>query len=277
VSRLDAAFAPGRKALVAYLCMGDPSLEESIAIARACVTAGADILELGVPFSDPTADGPAIARASQRAIAAGGGLDATFRAAHAIRQAAPDVGLVVFGYYNPIFIYGETRCATAAAAAGIDALLVVDLPIEESVPLREAASAAGVGVVPLLAPTSGKERVAALQSTALKSSIPFVYYVSMTGVTGSGAIDARQAGLRAAEVRKQLDRPVVVGFGIDSREKARAAALGADGVVVGTALVRAIEAGRTADARRTSVAEIVRSLRAGIDEAVGPAAELGAT
>jgi tryptophan synthase alpha chain len=257
--------------------MGDPSLEESVAIAHACVGAGADVLELGVPFSDPTADGPAIARASQRAIAAGGGLDATFRAARAVRQTSPDVGIVVFGYYNPIFIYGETRAAAAAAAAGVDALLVVDLPIEESAALREAAGAVGVGIVPLLAPTSGKERISALKSAAPRSSIPFVYYVSMTGVTGSGAVDARQAGLRAAEVRAQLDRPVVVGFGIDSREKARAAALGADGVAVGSALVRAIEAGPTADARRTSVVDIVRILRAGIDEAIGPAAELGAT
>src|SRR5262249_14877863 len=205
-SRLDAVFddagRSGRRVLVAYLCMGFPSIDESIELAAAAVDAGADVLELGVPFSDPTADGPAIARASQRAIAAGGGLAATFRAARALRETAPHAGLVVFGYYNPIFTYGEERVAAEAARAGVDALLVVDLPLEESRPRRAAAGAHGMGVVPLLAPTSHKERVAAVRSAATsapaRSSIPFVYYVSMTGVTGSGSVDAREAGARAA-------------------------------------------------------------------------------
>jgi tryptophan synthase alpha chain len=269
VSRLDAAFQRGRKALVTYLCIGDPSVGESVALASACVRAGADVLELGTPFSDPTADGPAIARASQRAIAAGGGLEATIRAARAIRAAEPDVGLVLFGYYNPIFVYDETRAVRAAAQAGVDALLVVDLPIEESGPLREAAASVGVGFVPLLAPTSRAERVAAVKDATARGPVPFVYYVSMTGVTGSTAIDAGEAGARAGELRRQLSRPVVVGFGIDSREKARAAARAADGVVVGTAVVRAVEQGRTAEERKTSVEGIVRDLRAGVDEAAG--------
>jgi tryptophan synthase alpha chain len=267
VSRLDTAFARGRKVLVTYLCIGDPSVEESVALASACVRAGADVLELGMPFSDPTADGPAIARASQRAIGRGGGLEATIRAACAIRAAEPDVGLVLFGYYNPVFVYGETLAARAASEAGVDALLVVDLPIEESGPLREAAATGGVGFVPLLAPTSRAERVAAVKEAIGRGPVPFVYYVSMTGVTGSAAIDAGDAGARAADLRRQLGRPVVVGFGIDSREKARAAARAADGVVVGTALVRAIEDGRTAEARRASVETLVRELRAGVDEA----------
>jgi tryptophan synthase alpha chain len=267
VSRLDAAFASGRKVLVTYLCVGDPSVDESVALARACVRAGADVLELGMPFSDPTADGPAIARASQRAIAAGGGFEATVRAARAIRAAEPDVGLVLFGYYNPIFVHGEARAARAAAEAGVDALLVVDLPIEESGPLRKAAAGGGVGFVPLLAPTSRGERVAAVKGAIAEGPVPFVYYVSMTGVTGSGAIDAGEAGRRAAELRRQVGRPVVVGFGIDSREKARAAAKGADGVVVGTAIVRAIEEGRTGEERKASVERLVGELRAGVDEA----------
>jgi tryptophan synthase alpha chain len=266
MNRVDAAFAGGRKALVTYLCIGDPSIDESVALASACVRAGADVIELGTPFSDPTADGPAIARASQRAIAAGGGLDATLRAARAIRAAEPDIGLVLFGYYNPIFVGGEARIARAAAEAGVDALLVVDLPIEESGPLRDAAAAAGVGFVPLLAPTSRAERVAAVKEAIAHGPVPFVYYVSMTGVTGSLAIDAAQAGSRAGYLSRQLARPVVVGFGIDSREKARSASRAADGVVVGTALVRAVEQGRTAEERRASVEGLVRELRAGVDE-----------
>jgi len=267
VSRLDAAFSRGRKVLVAYLCVGDPTVDESVALASACVRAGADIVELGVPFSDPTADGPVIARASQRAIASGGGLEATLRAARALRALEPDAGVVLFGYYNPIFVYGEARAARAAAEAGVDALLVVDLPIEESTALRDAAAGGGVGFVPLLAPTSRAERVAAVKGATSRGLVPFVYYVSMTGVTGGAAIDAAEAGRRAADLRRQLGRPVVVGFGIDSRAKARAAAAGADGVVVGSALVRAIEEARAPEERKASVERLVRELRAGVDEA----------
>jgi tryptophan synthase alpha chain len=265
MKRLDAAFGRG-KPLVAYLCVGDPSVEESVELARACVRAGADVLELGVPFSDPAADGPAIARASQRAIAAGGGLEATLRAARAIRAAEPGVGIVLFGYYNPIFVRGEGRVAREAGEAGVDALLVVDLPIEESASLREAAGAQGVGVVPLLAPTSSPARVAAVRELASRGGVPFVYYVSVTGVTGRGDVDARDAGERASRLRTEVGRPVVVGFGIDSREKARAAAMHADGVVVGTAIVRAIEDGRTAAERRGAVERLVHELHAGVDD-----------
>ncbi|HEY3819670.1 MAG TPA: tryptophan synthase subunit alpha [Polyangiaceae bacterium] len=271
MTRLDAALGGGRraghKALVAYLCVGDPSVEESIDLARACARAGADVIELGVPFSDPTADGPPIQRASQRAISAGGGFDATLRAARALRDSEPDVGILLFGYYNPIFVRGEERAAREAADAGADALLVVDLPVEESGPLRRAAKARGVGVVPLLAPTSRAESVDAVRAAAAGGTVPFVYYVSVTGVTGSGAVDARGAGAHAASLREALRLPVVVGFGIDSRDKARAAATGADGVVVGSALVRTIEEGKTAAARRAGVEDLVRELRAGVDEA----------
>jgi tryptophan synthase alpha chain len=266
VTRLERAFARG-KVLVAYLCVGDPSAEESVELALACVAAGADVLELGVPFSDPTADGPAIARASQRAITRGGGLEATLRAARAVRAAAPEVGIVLFGYYNPIFVRGEERVAADAAEAGVDALLVVDLPVEESGPLRAAAGARGVGVVPLLAPTSSPARVAAVKSAAASGGTPFVYYVSVTGVTGSGAVDASEAGARAAALRAELGLPVVVGFGIDSAEKARSAAAGVDGAVVGTALVRAVEDGATPQARRQAVEKLVRELRGGVNAA----------
>jgi tryptophan synthase alpha chain len=268
---VEAAFArcatSRRKVLVCYLCIGDPSVDESIDLACACVSAGADVLELGIPFSDPTADGPAIQRASQRAIAARGGLEATLRAARAVRAAEADAGIVAFGYYNPIFVRGEARAAGEAAEAGVDALLIVDLPIEESAPLRRLAKIHGIGVVPLLAPTSRAESVAAVREAAAGGTVPFVYYVSVTGVTGTGAIDARGAGVHAAALRGQLQLPVVVGFGIDSREKARAAATGTDGVVVGSALVRAIEEGKSAALRRGAVERLVRELRAGIDEA----------
>jgi tryptophan synthase alpha chain len=270
VNRLDAIFhrpAPEPKVLVAYLCIGDPSLEESVDLARTCIRAGADVVELGVPFSDPAADGPAIARASQRAILHGGGLEATLRAARAIRSAEPDVGLVLFGYYNPVFVRGEARAAREAAEAGIDALLVVDLPAEESGPLREAAAAHGVGVVPLLAPTSRAERVSAVEKAAKRGLTPFVYYVSVTGVTGSAALDAKEAGARAAQLYHSIGRPVVVGFGIDSREKARAAAAEAAGVVVGTALVRLIEEGITPAERRSAIDRLVRELRSGVNDA----------
>jgi tryptophan synthase alpha chain len=225
------------------------------------------VLELGVPFSDPTADGPAIARASYRAIANGGGLEATLRAARAVRATDPDVGIVLFGYYNPLFVRGEARAAREAADAGVDALLVVDLPVEESASLRTTAGGLGVGLVPLLAPTSRAARVAAAAEAARLGPVPFVYYVSVTGVTGSAALDPRQAGERAAELRSQVGRPVVVGFGIDSAAKARDAARHADGVVVGTALVRAIEEGRAPAERRESVERLVRDLRAGVDAA----------
>jgi tryptophan synthase alpha chain len=273
VNRLDRVFGRGgaggtaRKALVAYICVGDPSVEESIELARACVRAGADVIELGVPFSDPTADGPSIARASYRAIANGGGLEATLRAARTLRATDPDVGIVLFGYYNPLFVRGEARAAREAADAGVDALLVVDLPAEESAPLRTTAGACGVGLVPLLAPTSRAARVQAAAEAARLGPVPFVYYVSVTGVTGSAALDPRQAGERAAELRAQVGRPVVVGFGIDSAAKARDAARHADGVVVGTALVRAIEEGSSAAERRERVQRLVQELRAGVDDA----------
>jgi len=267
LSRIDRIFARDAKVLVAYLCVGDPSVEESVELARTCLRAGADVLELGVPFSDPTADGPVIARASQRAIANGGGLAATLRAARAIRAEAPDAGIVLFGYYNPLFVRGEARAAAEAAEAGVDALLVVDLPLEDGAALRKAAFERGVGTVPLLAPTSRADRVAATRQIAAGGGVPFVYYVSVTGVTGTAALQAGEAGARASELKAQIGRPVVVGFGIDSRDKARAAARQADGVVVGTALVRAIQQGPTPAARRAAVENLIRELRAGADEA----------
>lgn len=270
MGRIEDAFArraaDGKKVLVTYLCVGDPDEAQSIDLAVACAQAGADVLELGCPFSDPTADGPAIARASQRALARGGGLDETLRVARAVRDRAPEVAIVLFGYYNPLFVRGEDAAVAAVADAGIDALLVVDLPIDESAGLRRAAAARGVGVVPLVAPTSSEARIARIADVSKEYPVPFVYYVSMTGVTGgAGAHDVLgEAGARAASVHASTGRPTVVGFGIDSPDRARVAAEKADGVVVGSALVRRIEEGNDAAARVAAVTALVRDLRAAL-------------
>jgi tryptophan synthase alpha chain len=267
MSRIEEAFAKlaaaKKKALVAYLCVGDPSVEESVELALACVEAGADVLELGVPFSDPTADGPAIARASQRSIAKGGGLTATLAAAKKIR-ARTQAPIVLFGYYNPLFVRGDARAVAEAAEAGVDALLVVDLPHDEGAEIRAAAAERGLSIVPLVAPTTAPARVEALRRA--KPAPGFVYYVSVTGVTGSAVAPLAQASAEAAAVKRTLGGvPVVVGFGIDGPDKARQAATQADGVVVGTAIVKAIEEAPDAGTRRARVSDLVRSLRTALD------------
>ena len=278
MSRIDRLFADrraeNRRSLVVYLCVGDPSLEGTVRFARAALEAGADALELGVPFSDPTADGPAIARASERAIAAGSSLGRTLEVAAEIRRAS-DAPLVLFGYYNPILIRGEERSVRDATAAGFDALLVVDLPPEEGVVMRDAAKAAGLAVVPLLTPTSGPSRVAAAAARASG----FVYYVSVTGVTGQAGEEALvSAAAQAGRLRDATRLPVVIGFGIDGPRKARiatglvaaapapASRSGADGIVVGTAVVCAIESERDDASRVRAVTALVGSLRAALDE-----------
>ncbi len=254
--------AQKKKALVAYLCVGDPSVDESVTLALACVRAGADLLELGNPFSDPTADGPAIARASQRAIANGGGLEGTLRAARAIRKETT-VPIVLFGYYNPLFVRGEVKSVDDAAEAGVDALLIVDLPLEEGAALRVRAAERGVAVIPLIAPTSAAGRATELK--ALGPRAGFIYYVSVTGVTGSVSAPLSEASAEAGKLRSATGLPVVVGFGIDSPEKAVAAAEHVDGVVVGTAIVRKIEDGTTPDDRIGRVEQLVRTLRVALD------------
>ncbi|HEX9294951.1 MAG TPA: tryptophan synthase subunit alpha [Polyangiaceae bacterium] len=273
MSRIDGVFArrrrEGGRALIVYLCVGDPSLESTLRLARAALEAGADMLELGVPFSDPTADGPAIARASERAISAGSSLARTLEIAAEIRKAS-EAPLVLFGYYNPILIHGEERTVIEAKAAGIDALLVVDLPPEEGSVLRAAAADAKMAVIPLLTPTSGPSRVQA----AVARASGFIYYVSVTGVTGKAGEEAlSEAALEAQRLREATGLPVVVGFGVDGPGKARIATglgrvgAGADGIVVGTAIVRAIESGRDDPARTHEVKKLVASLRAALDEA----------
>jgi tryptophan synthase alpha chain len=261
-----------RKALVVYLCMGDPSLAESTEIAVAAAEAGADLLELGVPFSDPTADGPVIARAATRAIHAGATIGGVMDAAAAIRARAPEIPIVLFTYYNPVLVTGEAKVVPRAAAAGIDALLVVDLPPEEGADLRAGAAAAGLAMVPLVAPTSDDARVGAILDAARsveKAAPGFLYYVSMTGVTGASAGDLAAAQAHAGALRARSGWPVVIGFGIDGPDAARAAAgapgEGPDGVVVGTAIVKRVEAGKTPGERIESVRSFVAALRDGLD------------
>jgi tryptophan synthase alpha chain len=253
-----------RRALVAYLCIGDPSVEESVELAVACAEAGADMLELGTPFSDPSADGPAIARASSRALTRGGGLGATLAAAKQIR-ARTDVPLVLFGYANPIFVRGEERTIDDAADAGIDALLVVDLPLEEGAALRRRAGERKLAVVPLLAPTSSEGRAAQLQAAGKIAPVGFVYYVSVAGVTGAAKAPLAEASERAGALRQATSLPVIIGFGIATPDDARSAGAHADGVVVGTALVKIVEEGATAEARRAGVTALIGALRAGLD------------
>jgi tryptophan synthase alpha chain len=265
VARIDRCFSDskqkGRTVLVAYLTVGDPNVDDSIACASAALEAGADILEIGVPFSDPTADGPVIAAASYRAIHNGGSLRAALRVAEHVRSHS-DAPLVLFSYYNPIVAFGETDLVREAVRIGIDGMLVVDLPPEEGLALRDGADAAELAVIPLLAPTSGPER----ETRVLERARGFVYYVSLTGVTGAAAAPLEEAGRNAARIRERAKLPVVVGFGIDTPEKARGVARqGVDGVVVGTAIVKAIAAGTTREARVAAVKALVGSLRAGLD------------
>jgi tryptophan synthase alpha chain len=267
--RIDETFAraraEGRGVMVAYLCIGDPSVEASFAIAEALIEAGADILELGAPFSDPTADGPVIARASTRAIAAGGSMRKAIEVGARLR-AIHDTPLVLFGYANPIVIRGERQTVRDVANAGIDAMLVVDMPPEEGLDLRDEARARGVDIIPLLTPTSSASRVAAAKSVGSG----FVYYVSLTGVTGAATAGDPfdRASVEAAKLRRELELPVVVGFGIDDADKARRAfarGRGADGVVVGTAIVHAIE--REASDTKAAIAaaaKVVSTIAAGL-------------
>jgi tryptophan synthase alpha chain len=241
--RIEAAFerarGEGRAAFIPYVTAGDPSAEATLAICRALAEEGADVIELGVPFSDPLADGPVIQRACERALASGMTLAGAIDLASKLRR---EVGaaIVVFSYVNPILKMGLEPFAARAAAAGVDGVLVTDLPDEESTDLRAALGARGLRTITLLAPTSGAARIARLPGGAGG----FIYYISRTGVTGER--DELPAGLPAevAALREATSLPVAVGFGIATRDQyARVAAI-ADGVVVGSAIVRAIEDGR---------------------------------
>jgi tryptophan synthase alpha chain len=265
VERIERRFAElsaqGKTALVAYLTVGDPSVEDSLACARAALAAGADILELGVPFSDPTADGPVIAAASYRAIQNGGSLGAALELARALR-AESDAPLVLMTYYNPILALGDETTVLRTSEVGADGLLVVDLPPEEGAILRAAARRERIAIIPMVAPTTGLER----EPRVLGGASGFVYYVSVTGVTGTGAAPLAEAGKDASALRRRAGLPVVVGFGVRTPENARTvAAQGVDGVVVGTELVRAISSAPDRAGRVGAVSKLIRALRQALD------------
>jgi tryptophan synthase alpha chain len=263
MSRIGDAFARARReqraALVIYLCAGDPDLDTTLALMTACAEAGADVIELGMPFSDPTADGPVIQRAAERALKSGTTLRGVLETARKLR-ARSDVGLVLFGYYNPLLAFGEQAIAAAAREAGIDGFLVVDLPPEEAESFLPALAAHGLDFVPLVAPTTPEDRVARIARTAGS----FLYYVSLTGVTGAST-DLALAATRAAALRERTGLPVALGFGVKTPADARVVAQHADGVVVGAAVCLAIEQAKTPEQAVSDVRELVRSLRAACD------------
>ncbi|MEM7434057.1 MAG: tryptophan synthase subunit alpha [Myxococcota bacterium] len=248
-----------RAALVIYLCAGDPDLDTTRRLVVAAAEAGADVIELGVPFSDPTADGPAIQKASERALSGGTTLAKVLDTVAAIRKET-DVPLLLFGYYNPILAYGETRAVDDAASQGADGFLVVNLPPEESEGLRGPAIARGLDFVPLIAPTSESDRI----HSASEAATSFLYYVSMTGVTGSTATDLASAADRAAALQAELGRPIAIGFGVKTRQDVATVAARVDGVVVGTAVVGAVDAAPTADAAVDAVRSLVSDLAKGV-------------
>ena len=259
-NRFAALAAEGKKALVIYLTYGDPRPEASAAIVRAIAEAGADAVELGVPFSDPNADGPVIQAAMQRALAAGATPAGALSCVRALRDEGLAVPVVLFGYYNPIFVRGPVAFARDAAAAGVDAVLTVDLPIDELAELAVPLAAEKLDVVPLLAPTSTPGRIARVR----EFSPPFIYYISMTGVTGAAFRGSAGGAERIAEIRAAAGAPVCVGFGVKTAADAQAVAALADGVVVGSAVIERI-AGASGDPAG-AVGDFVAELRRGIDE-----------
>ena len=225
----------GEKALIPYICGGDPGLEETVRLVPALALAGADVVEIGIPFSDPVADGPVIQKAAARALAAGATTAKILDAVAEIRRHT-DVPIVLMSYYNPIYSFGVEKFAKVAADAGVDGVIVPDIPLEESGPLRQAAAASGLAVVPLVAPNSGPERLAAI--TAAGSG--FIYCVSVKGVTGVRQEIDTDIEKFINCVRSHTKLPLAVGFGISGPEQAVQMAVYCDAVVVGSALVEII-------------------------------------
>jgi tryptophan synthase alpha chain len=257
-STFDHLRRSGRTALMPYLTMGHPRLESALALVPALVEAGADLIELGVPFSDPLADGATIQAAGQQALANGMTLSLCLEQAARLRSRGVRVPFILMGYYNPILQMGLEGFARRAATAGIDGLIVPDLPPEEADPLRSALRAEGIALVFLLAPTSDQERI---QFVAARSS-GFLYLVSLTGVTGARDQLPPDLEAFAARARRATDLPLAVGFGISTPEHAVRVARIADGVIVGSALVKTVATARDPVAAARS---FVASLRAGIN------------
>jgi tryptophan synthase alpha chain len=275
-TRIDARFAQlkqdGRSAFVTFLMAGDPDPETSLAILKSMPKAGADLIELGMPFTDPMADGPSIQAAGLRALKAGMSLKKTLALVRGFRKDDDTTPIVLMGYYNPIYIYGVDAFLTDAKTAGVDGLIIVDLPPEEDTELCVPALKAGLNFIRLATPTTDDRRLPAV----LANTSGFVYYVAITGITGAAAADSKQAGDAVARIKRHTDLPVCVGFGIRTPETARAIAERADGSVVGTALVDVLrasldEAGRATAGTVTAVADLAASLAQGV-RAARPAA-----
>ncbi|WP_449468441.1 tryptophan synthase subunit alpha [Stenotrophomonas humi] len=262
MTRIDDCFArlraSGRKALIPFITAGDPSLEATVPVMHALVEAGADVIELGVPFSDPMADGPTIQRSSEHALARGASLRYIFDSVVAFRQRDASTPVVLMGYLNPVEIRGAANFAREAVAAGVDGVLLVDLPPEEAEETRAAFTAAGLALILLASPTSTDARLDLLCDAAQG----YLYYVSFAGVTGaSERLDSVAAGDRLRLLRTRSEAPVVAGFGIKDAASAAAMAVDADGVVVGSALVSAMAKAADPVAAAEAASRFLKPLR----------------
>ena len=265
MSRIEGCFevlrSAGRKALVPYITAGDPSPELTVSLMRALVEAGADIIELGVPFSDPMADGPVIQRAGERALKLGVGLGRVLELVREFRQTDATTPVVLMGYANPIEAMGAGSFLARAAAAGVDGVLVVDYPPEECVAFARDAKAAGIDTIFLLAPTSTDERIREVARVASG----YLYYVSLRGVTGAANLDMADVAAHLPKIRAASNLPIAVGFGIRDAESARRMAREADAVVIGSRIIQEIEmAGPDKAVER--VKQFLRPIRLAIDE-----------
>jgi tryptophan synthase alpha chain len=277
-TRIERRFAAlkeeGRAALVTFTMAGDPDYDTSLAIARALPKAGADVIELGMPFTDPMADGPAIQAAGLRALKAGQRMTNTLSLVREFRKDNNETPIVLMGYYNPIYVYGTDRFLADAKAAGVDGLIIVDLPPEEDEELCLPALKAGLNFIRLATPTTDDKRL----PTVLNNTSGFVYYVSITGITGAAAPDAAKVTAAVSRIKRHTKLPVAVGFGVRTAEQARAIAHGADGVVVGSALVDVIrqsldKSGKATPATVKTVTGVVSALAQGVRAARRVAAE----
>jgi tryptophan synthase alpha chain len=277
-TRIDRRFAAlnaeGRAALMTFTMTGDPDYETSLAIVKALPKAGADLIELGMPFTDPMADGPAIQAAGVRALKGGQRLTKTLALVREFRKGDNTTPIVLMGYYNPIYIYGVDKFIADAKEAGVDGLIVVDLPPEEDEELCLPTLKAGLNFIRLATPTTDEKRL----PVVLNNTSGFVYYVSITGITGSTAPDASRVAAAVNRIKRHTKLPVAVGFGVKTAEQARAIAGGADGVVVGSALVDALA--RTLDSSGKAglntvkaVTTVVSTLAEGVRSARRVAAE----
>jgi tryptophan synthase alpha chain len=277
-TRIDRRFVAlkeeGRAALVTFLMAGDPDFESSLAIISALPAAGADVIEIGMPFTDPMADGPAVQAAGLRALKSGQTVKKTLRLVREFRSSDDHTPIVLMGYYNPIYIYGVDQFLVDAKQAGVDGLIVVDLPPEEDDELCLPALKAGLNFIRLATPTTDDKRL----PKVLNNTSGFVYYVSITGITGAAAPDTAKVNDAVARIQRHTKLPVAVGFGVRTADQARAIAEGSDGVVVGSALVEAVRtsldhSGNATAGTVAAVVDLVSQLADGVRAARRAAAE----